>query len=104
MQNIVKNMALWVNRWIVVVSVELVQFCRVLVRPDLVRALRSTGLDGQIGVMAEGMIAARPELSLAQISSVLGYDHPASFTRAYRRWTGQNPSEDRRSHTVEPLA
>jgi len=38
MQNIVKNMALWVNRWIVVVSVELVQFCRVLVRPDLVRA------------------------------------------------------------------
>jgi AraC-like DNA-binding protein len=44
--------------------------------------------------LAEDMLA-RPELSLAQIASTLGYDHPASFTRAYRRWTGRRPSDAR---------
>jgi AraC-like DNA-binding protein len=51
--------------------------------------------DAVLRTLAEGMIAAHPELTLAQISTALGYDHPASFTRAYRRWTGQRPSEVR---------
>lgn len=37
----------------------------------------------------------QPQLTIAHISTVLGYDHPASFTRAYYRWTGHRPSEAR---------
>lgn len=44
--------------------------------------------------LAEDMLA-RSDLSLAQIASTLGYGHPASFTRAYRRWTGRRPSDAR---------
>jgi AraC-like DNA-binding protein len=51
--------------------------------------------DAVLRTLAEGMIATHPQLTLAQISATLGYDHPASFTRAYRRWTGQPPSEVR---------
>jgi AraC-like DNA-binding protein len=37
----------------------------------------------------------RPGLTIAQVATALGYDHPPSFTRAYRRWTGRNPSTGR---------
>lgn len=33
------------------------------------------------------------ELSVREIGSVLGYDEPANFTRAFRAWTGSTPSE-----------
>ena len=35
------------------------------------------------------------DLSLNEISYLLGYAEPASFTRAFRRWTGLSPSEFR---------
>ncbi len=34
-------------------------------------------------------------LSVAQIASLLGYDEPTSFQRAYRTWTGRTPHQDR---------
>lgn len=34
-------------------------------------------------------------LTLAEVSGDLGYSDPAHFTRAFRRWTGEAPSEYR---------
>lgn len=36
-------------------------------------------------------------LSLTEISYLLGFSEPSSFTRAFRGWTGSSPSEARRS-------
>ncbi|MDX1496820.1 MAG: AraC family transcriptional regulator, partial [Salinisphaeraceae bacterium] len=36
-----------------------------------------------------------PDLDLQQISTLLGYQDPATFTHAFRRWTGQSPSQYR---------
>lgn len=36
-----------------------------------------------------------PRLSLAEISERTGFSEPSAFSRAYRRWTGRAPSEDR---------
>ena len=35
------------------------------------------------------------DISLTQIAFMLGFSEPSAFTRAYRRWTGQSPSETR---------
>ena len=35
------------------------------------------------------------DISLTEISFMLGFSEPSAFTRAYRRWTGQSPSETR---------
>lgn len=51
--------------------------------------------DEALCALAQEMLTQR-QLSLAQIASALGYEHSASFTRAYRRWTGHRPSDDRR--------
>ena len=32
---------------------------------------------------------------IAQIAATLGYRDPATFTRAFRKWTGRSPSEFR---------
>ncbi len=40
-------------------------------------------------------LLANPDLEIQQIASALGYSDPPSFTRAYRRWTGQCPSTAR---------
>ncbi len=37
----------------------------------------------------------KPELGIAQIAGILGYDEAANFTRAFRRKTGMAPSEYR---------
>lgn len=37
-------------------------------------------------------------LTLTEISYQLGFSEISSFSRAYRRWTGQSPSEARRAH------
>lgn len=34
----------------------------------------------------------RRELSVGEVAALLGYEVPANFTRAFRRWTGQTPS------------
>lgn len=40
---------------------------------------------------------ASSELSLAEISGLLGFDETSAFFRAFKRWTGQTPSEYRAS-------
>lgn len=40
-------------------------------------------------------LLARPEVSVQEISERLGYQDPASFTRAFQRWSGQTPSSAR---------
>ena len=41
------------------------------------------------------------QLSIGEISSRLGYSHPAHFARAFKRWTGHSATRDTRtsSHT-----
>ncbi len=36
---------------------------------------------------------AQPDVRLARLSKALGYRCPSAFTRAFRRWTAQSPSE-----------
>jgi AraC-like DNA-binding protein len=35
---------------------------------------------------------------VAEIGEALGFHSPASFTRAFRSWTGQSPREYRKAH------
>lgn len=37
----------------------------------------------------------QPELKVQEIAVRLGYTNPANFTRAFRRWTGESPSQYR---------
>ena len=41
-------------------------------------------------------------LSLTEIAFLLGFSDSSSFSRAYRTWTGQSPSEQRSSRHAEP--
>ncbi|WP_428263888.1 AraC family transcriptional regulator ligand-binding domain-containing protein [Haliangium sp.] len=44
-------------------------------------------------------------LATHQVAEMLGYEDPANFTRAFRRWTGQTPRQYRsRSKTSTPVA
>ena len=40
-----------------------------------------------------------PDLEIRQIAAALGYQDPPSFTRAFRRWTGQTPLQARATAT-----
>lgn len=42
-----------------------------------------------------------PDLEIRQIAAALGYQDPPSFTRAFRRWTGQSPIQARASTTAQ---
>lgn len=42
-----------------------------------------------------GRLLRAGKLSVQDISMRLGYTDPASFTRAFKRWTGRRPSDDR---------
>lgn len=39
-------------------------------------------------------------LDIAAVAAQLGYTNPANFTRAFRQWTGQTPSQFRNDHSV----
>jgi AraC-like DNA-binding protein len=43
------------------------------------------------------LLLRRPGLSIEQVSTKLGYQDPANFTRAFRRWLGMSPSAWRQS-------
>jgi AraC-like DNA-binding protein len=79
---------------------ELAELCGVTVR-QLARAFKAE--TGQtLGRFVEAAMLDRAralltdsDLSIAEISTALGFAHPASFTYAVRRATGLNPSEIR---------
>ena len=39
---------------------------------------------------------ADPRVSIAELTYLLGFSEPSSFTRAFRRWTGETPGQWRR--------
>jgi len=38
-----------------------------------------------------------PSISLGEISYLLGFSEPSSFSRAFRRWTGKTPRQMRQT-------
>ncbi len=44
---------------------------------------------------AEAFLSGR-DVSVAEVSWLLGFSEQSAFTRAFRRWTGRSPTEDRR--------
>jgi AraC-like DNA-binding protein len=66
----------------------------------LQRKLKEHGVSFQ-DVLDElrGEVALRylrdPSLSIAEVGHLLGYSEPSSFTRAFKRWSGETPKEFR---------
>jgi AraC-like DNA-binding protein len=63
---------------------------------SLQRQLEGEGITfGQLAEEARREVAlqlvGRNNYSVAQIASLVGYDEPSSFRRAFKRWTGQTP-------------
>ncbi len=56
-------------------------------------------------------LLGNPALEIQQVAELLGYDVPANFTRAFKQWTGETPSQyrqralavDRTQKSVSPL-
>ncbi|HKP57506.1 MAG TPA: AraC family transcriptional regulator ligand-binding domain-containing protein [Polyangiales bacterium] len=55
-------------------------------------------LDALRHQLALGLVAA-PELQIKQVTELLGFSHVQGFHRAFRRWTGQTPSQYREAAT-----
>ncbi len=66
-------------------------------RPTLYRALKAEGvtfeqvLDGLRREVAVRHLT-EPGVAVSEVSQRVGFSEPAAFSRAFRRWTGQNPS------------
>ena len=43
-----------------------------------------------------------PKLAIFEIAFLLGYSEPSAFNRAFKRWTGQSPSEFRNDPSPSP--
>lgn len=52
---------------------------------------------------AEDFLASR-DVSVAEVSWLLGFSEQSAFTRAFRRWTGRSPTEYRRGAAASPAA
>lgn len=48
-------------------------------------------------------LLAHSGMPIRSVALQLGYDNPANFTRAFRRWTGEAPIEYRRRYTERPF-
>jgi AraC-like DNA-binding protein len=83
-------------------SVEHVATALGLSRQTLYRRLRAEGttfdrvLDSLRRRLAEAYLG-NDRLSVHEIALLVGYSEPAAFSRAFKRWTGLNPREARRS-------
>lgn len=82
------------------VSVETVAKDMGMSRQTLYRRLKEEGetfaglLDGLRLRMARDYLAAR-KVSINETAYLVGFSEPASFVRAFKRWTGQTPSQFR---------
>ena len=47
---------------------------------------------------------SEPGMSLSQIASLWGYQGSASFSHAFRRWTGSSPSMARKGKSLHAAA
>ncbi len=45
----------------------------------------------------------KSDLSLAEISALVGFTDPSNFRRAFKKWTGTSPSEYRSTHLLPKL-
>lgn len=68
----------------------------------LQRRLRENGQSfGQLSESVRQELAMKyildPGITLGEISYLLGFSEPSSFSRAFRRWTGQTPRQMRRA-------
>jgi AraC-like DNA-binding protein len=72
-------------------------------RRTLHRHLRTEGLAfrqiaNEIRFEIACELLANTDMALGQIAAALKYSEPSAFTRAFRRWSGQAPSEWRNRH------
>lgn len=57
----------------------------------------------QVRLERAGELLEKTSMNLSQIADALGYADAANFTRAFKRWTGQSPSQYRH-HQTPPQA
>lgn len=58
----------------------------------------------QVRLERAGELLEKTSMNLSQIADALGYADAANFTRAFKRWTGQSPSQYRHRETPPQAA
>lgn len=58
----------------------------------------------QVRLERAGELLEKTSMNLSQIADALGYADAANFTRAFKRWTGQSPSQYRHRQTPPQAA
>jgi AraC-like DNA-binding protein len=67
-------------------------------------AERGTSFQNLLNQVRQSLALAymeQPRVSITEMSFLLGFTDTSSFTRAFRRWTGQSPRDYRRHHDME---
>ena len=54
----------------------------------------------QVRLERAGELLQQTAMNLSQIADALGYADAANFTRAFKRWTGQSPSQYRNQDSL----
>ncbi|KPP96857.1 AraC family transcriptional regulator [Marinobacter sp. HL-58] len=57
----------------------------------------------QVRLERAGELLEKTTMNLSQIADALGYADAANFTRAFKRWTGQSPSQYRHRESTPPV-